>query len=101
MALSVAAGPLKEERETGQPSSAWEHTAVKPGVNESPLPRILSYPTVGALLSRKTPLFATLLSSHKAQYFSFPDSFLLISLLSYGTNPSVQPEGDLLRSETK
>ena len=56
---------------------------------------------MGTLLSRKTPLFVALLSSHKAHYFSFTDSIFLISLLSCGKNPSFQSEGDLLRSETK
>lgn len=41
--------------------------------------------------------FATLLSSHKAQYFSSTDSILLISRLSCGR----KPERDVLSSDTK
>lgn len=73
---------------TSQPGGAWEKKAVDPSVNESLLPAILSYPTVLITLSRKPPLLTTLLSSCKAQYFSFTDSLLLISLPLCGKNSS-------------
>lgn len=73
---------------TSQPGGAREKKAVDPSVNESLLPAILSYPTVLITLSRKPPLLTTLLSSCKAQYFSFTDSLLLISLPLCGKNSS-------------
>lgn len=63
---------------------APEQTAVDPVCKS--FPGILSYPTMVMLSGRKTPRFATLLSSHKAQYFSFTDSTLLILLRLCGKN---------------
>lgn len=72
----------------------------RPRVSQSLLSEMLSYPAMVTPSRRKPPLFATL-SSHQTQYFSFPDSIWLISLLSCGRNSSFQPEGDTPSSETK
>lgn len=77
---------------------------IRPCTHTNPylsLLRILSYPTMVTTWSRKTALFATLLSSQKAQYFSLTNSILLISLLLCGETSSLQPEGHMWSLETK
>lgn len=87
---------------SGRPAR-WRRTRGGTAVDSEPVffSECFLTPTMVTPSSRKTPLFATFLSSHQAQYFSFTDSIWLISLLSCDRNSPFQPEGDMPSSETK